>query len=104
MPSVIDEDIQLWQLFFDMSPKHRIRLISDEYFSTVIPIGLAGRFNVDAINTASGPEIILPHPETSSAVDTDLHDMDFFADKLAEVSVINLKVVHPLPDPGTLPV
>lgn len=90
--------------FFEIAPKHRIRLISDENLSSVIPIGLACRFNVDAISTAPRTEIIFPHPETASAVDTDLHDMDFFADELAEISVINLKVVHPLTDAGPLPV
>ena len=98
MSAVINQNINRTNLISKVTPKGAVCLIAYEDSRLRVFIGFASRLNVDAINMASRPKILFPHVETSAAIYTYFDNVHFPAHELAEVAMIDLKVVGPLPD------
>ena len=101
MTTIIDDDIDVRCFPFESLPKAPVCLVTDAYFHGVVFVCLAGRLDVDTVNSARGPEVILPHFQTSTTVDADFQDVSFLAPESAEVPVIDLKIMAPFPDAMT---
>ena len=99
MATIVDHDIQRWNFLFEPFPKTPIALIANEYPDGVAFIGSTRRLDIDPVDPATRSEIILPHFQAAATVDSYLQNVDFTIPKAAEMSVVNIKVVDPLPDP-----
>jgi hypothetical protein len=51
-----------------------------------------------------GAKIVAPHFEAAAAVDANFKHVDFATSETAEVSMVEVKIVIPLPNAATLPV
>lgn len=98
VPSIIDDNVERWNLLFETLPKETIGLITDKHSGAFFFINPALLLNIDPINFALCTEIFLPHPETAPAVDANLQNIYFSSDKLPEVTVINIKIMFPFPN------
>src|SRR5438105_15814971 len=67
MSAVIDQNVNSTNLISKVFPKGAICLIAYEDSRPLVFIGFACGLNVDSINMASRPKILLPHVETSAA-------------------------------------
>lgn len=100
--AVVDDDINSGNLLLEASPELPVALIANEYLYGVAFIIFAGWFNINAEDLAARPEIIPPHFQAAAAINPDLQDADGFAFKPAEMPVINVEVMVPLPYPQAI--
>lgn len=95
--AVIDNHIKRWNFGTHALPKSSICLIPDQNGDSLSFIDAAGRFDVHTEDTAAIAEIGTPHVEAAAAIDADFENVDWFADKLGKMAIIDVKVVLPLP-------
>jgi hypothetical protein len=104
MATVVDHDVDLWDIPFEPLPEGPVCLVADEDFHGAVFVGFAGRFDVYAVNVARWSEIVPPHFQTSTAVNADLQEVNLSAPEFAEVPVIDLKIMIPFPNATPLSV
>src|SRR5262245_6061438 len=85
--AVVDDDVDSGHLPAQRLPECAVGLVADEDPRALVLICFAGRLDVDAVDMTAGPEVRLPHVEASAAVHADLHEVNFLADELAEVTL-----------------
>jgi hypothetical protein len=96
--SVVDKDVDNWNFLLQPFPEIAIRLIADEYPSSLIFIRFTFLLNVHADHATTWPKIVLPHPQATAAENSDFQHRYFAPAKLLEVSMVDVEVVFPLPD------
>ena len=102
MPTIVNHDVNLRCGLAKPSPELSAFLIADEHVYSLILVRFACVFDVDPEDLASFAEVLKPHGKASTAVDAYLQQINGRAPKLAEVAVIRVKIVSPLPNPWTL--
>src|SRR5882672_590624 len=97
--AIIDQNINSGHRSPKRLPEVAILLVTNEDFDTIVFIAPAGFFDVDAINMAVLAKILPPHLQASTAENANLNNVNFAPDELAEVSMINVEIMLPFPDP-----
>src|SRR4051794_37380103 len=82
-----------------MPPEISVGLITDEYFDFISLIGLTGRYYINTIDASLGPEIVAPHIQAATTVNSNFEEMDLLTAEPAEVAVVYFEIVIPLPNP-----
>ena len=100
MTAIIHNDVYAGSLCFELVPEVSVGLIADEHPDVIAFIRLARRFDVYAIDVATRAEIRFPHIQAATAVNADFQNVDFAPHERAEMAVVNVEVVLPLPDAG----
>lgn len=80
---VIDDDVYVGDVADELPPELRVNLITDE---DIHPRFLSFTFkpDIDSIDAGLRSEVLLPHVEAASPVDSDLDDMNLTALELLE--------------------
>jgi hypothetical protein len=94
--SIIDEHIDWGRSFLKRLPELPVFLVTDENRDAITLVRFTAGINVYPGYTAFIPEIILPHLEAAASQNAYFNNMDVSIDKPTEVSIVNVKVVHPL--------
>src|SRR6267143_1966127 len=102
MAAIVDNDVNVRNLMFEPPPEIAVALIAYENLDGAVLVRLTSGLDIDAINLAARSKVILPHFQTTAAVDPDLEDAGCAIPKSIKVSVVNVKVMLPLPDSGSL--
>ncbi|HEY0791799.1 MAG TPA: hypothetical protein VGD78_12120 [Chthoniobacterales bacterium] len=100
MATVVDHDIENRRSFPDVRPKRSAGLVTDKNLCPLVLVSATCFVGIDTVNTGALDKIVRPHPQTAAAVNSLLQHMDLSSYKLAEISVVNVKTVLPLPYPG----
>lgn len=95
--AIVDQDINLRDLLPKRPPKQRVRLVADEDSGSVLFVDTASGFDVDTIDVTSVTEVFVPHRQASTTVDSNLHEVDFPADKPPKVALVDVEVMAPFP-------
>jgi hypothetical protein len=98
MAAIVDENIYNRVVFLESLPERPISLVTDIDFGVFVLVDLGVRLYVHSVHGAIIPEVVPPHPKATATVYTDLKDMYVTTDELAEVAMIDIKVVVPFPD------
>jgi hypothetical protein len=101
--AVIDDKIKERHFPPKLAPEISIGLIADKHFDQVVLVGLACWFDVNAINVSFGAKIVAPHFKAAAAVNANFKHVGFATSETAEVSMVDVKIVIPLPNAATLP-
>jgi hypothetical protein len=96
--TIVYDDVECRHFAKEFLPETRIGLVPDEDVDAVPLVNAASRLEIDSIKLGTGTEILSPHLEASAAEDSDFDDINTPPDELMEVSVVDIKVVPPLPD------
>jgi len=102
MTAIVDNDVNVLNLMFEPPPEIAVALIAYENLDTAFLVHLTSGLDIDSINLAVRSKVILPHFQTTAAKDPDLEDADSAIPKSIKVSVVNVKVMLPLPDSRSL--
>jgi hypothetical protein len=103
MSAVIDDKIKDRHFRSKPAPEFSIGLIADEHFDHAALVALARLLDVNAINVCFGAKIVAPHFEAAAAVYANFKHVGFAISETAEVSMVDVKIVIPLPNAATLP-
>ena len=98
VPPIVDENIHRRSLFAEALPELTIFLIADENCRTAVFICLATGINIHSGYPAFWTKIVVPHLETAAAEYSNFHNVNIAAGKLAEVPLIDIKIMYPLED------
>ncbi len=99
MSAIVDHNINARYIFLEIFPERSVGLVSHKYLGLAILVSLAFFVDVDAVDSAFGTEIFLPHVQTATAKDSDLYDVHLLPHELLKIAVIDVEVVQPLQNP-----
>ena len=98
MAAIVDYYIEQWNIATKTLPEVPIGLVANKHADVLIFVSFAGCCNIDTKDMRVWPEVVPPHFQTASAVDTDFQNMCVLSLETAEMTVVDFKVMIPLPD------
>lgn len=99
--SVVDHYVEQWNIATKTLPEVSIGLVANKHMDVLIFVGFAGCRNIDAIDMRLRPEVVPPHLQTATAIDTDFQNVYVLPSETPEMTVVDFKVMIPLPDPAS---
>jgi hypothetical protein len=100
--TVVNYDVNPRYLIEEIAPETPVGLVPDEDAYTLALVGPARRLDIYTVKSAAVTEVVLPHLEAPAAEDADVEDVDLVPDELPQMSVVDVEVMAPLPQPGTI--
>ena len=98
MAAIVDHYVEQRNIATKTLPEVSIGLVANKHMDVLIFVSFAGCCNIDTIDMRVWPEVVPPHFQTATTIDTDFQNVYVLPLETAEMTVVDFKVMIPLPD------